>query len=401
MAVLINNGQDQVIHKSGSSGSGGGTNIPGTIVTNGTAFQQYQLPQAATSAGTNMMPSSFIGDSTGNIMSLRNSTNAETLRVYNTYTDTSNGEWGTENWVDTANTLTIGTKKNGTGSARPINFVTGGTNAMTLAENGNVGIGTTSPAVKLDVVGNAKILASSGATLTLQNQGSYNNVVFQANNIIGSPVVTITGLGTTFNGTVSMGAISGTGLTVTGTSFNAVNSQWKDAGNNPMVTILDSASGSSSIATGIMGIGTTTPSSSLTIQSASGITPFLVLNSTGTGLMKILENGNVGIGTNAPSEKLEVLGNIKVSGNLQGSGFGSTSTAAAVTIAATGWTNTYGFNAHVLLEGTAMTFVIYNSVNTPVYTNAAVIANATVPLPKDGAVVITAGTGVSGRAVPW
>jgi hypothetical protein len=45
-------------------------------------------------------------------------TSAETLRVYNAYTDASNGEWGGFDWATTPNVLTIATQHNGTGLAR-------------------------------------------------------------------------------------------------------------------------------------------------------------------------------------------------------------------------------------------------------------------------------------------
>ena len=58
----------------------------------------------------------------------RNSTNAQGRRIYNTYTDASNGEWGYDgSWLPTANVLTYGTDKNGTGGARNIQFLVGGT----------------------------------------------------------------------------------------------------------------------------------------------------------------------------------------------------------------------------------------------------------------------------------
>jgi len=57
------------------------------------------------------------------IVAQRNGTNAQTLRVYNTYTDASNYERGVFDWTTTANTLTIGAQATGTGALRPIDFV--------------------------------------------------------------------------------------------------------------------------------------------------------------------------------------------------------------------------------------------------------------------------------------
>lgn len=48
---------------------------------------------------------------------------ATNLRVYNARTDASNGEWGGFDWKTTPNTLTIGTKANGTGIGRAVAIV--------------------------------------------------------------------------------------------------------------------------------------------------------------------------------------------------------------------------------------------------------------------------------------
>src|SRR6266576_231892 len=64
------------------------------------------------------------------ILAQRDGTNAQTLRVYNTFTDASNYERGVLDWTTTANTLTIGTEKAGTGSTRNIKFLVGGTLAF-------------------------------------------------------------------------------------------------------------------------------------------------------------------------------------------------------------------------------------------------------------------------------
>ena len=64
----------------------------------------------------------------------RSGTIAQSYRVYNTYTDANNGEWGGFDWQTTPNALTIGTQKNGTGAVRGT-IVTGG--------NANIDFGAT------------------------------------------------------------------------------------------------------------------------------------------------------------------------------------------------------------------------------------------------------------------
>jgi len=55
-----------------------------------------------------------------NTLAQRNSTNAQAFRLYNTYTSSSVGEWLSIDWTTTANTATISTKANGTGTVRTL-----------------------------------------------------------------------------------------------------------------------------------------------------------------------------------------------------------------------------------------------------------------------------------------
>jgi hypothetical protein len=64
------------------------------------------------------------------ILAQRRTTNAQTFRVYNTFTDASNYERGAFEWL--ANVLTIGTENAGTGSVRSVSFIRGGSTLLTL-----------------------------------------------------------------------------------------------------------------------------------------------------------------------------------------------------------------------------------------------------------------------------
>lgn len=55
-----------------------------------------------------------------NRLDLRNSTSAQQFRVWNTYTDSSNGEWGGMDWQTAANELSVGAFANGTGTKRQL-----------------------------------------------------------------------------------------------------------------------------------------------------------------------------------------------------------------------------------------------------------------------------------------
>jgi len=67
----------------------------------------------------------FVYRDAANTLAQRNSTTAQTLRVYNTFTDPSNYERAVFDWGITSNILTIGTQMQGTGSQRHITFVAG------------------------------------------------------------------------------------------------------------------------------------------------------------------------------------------------------------------------------------------------------------------------------------
>lgn len=71
-----------------------------------------------------------------NTLGQRNSTNAQTFRLYNTYTDASNYERGFFRW--NSNVLEVGTEKLGTGAARNLNFQTDGTSRWTIDTAGRL-----------------------------------------------------------------------------------------------------------------------------------------------------------------------------------------------------------------------------------------------------------------------
>lgn len=83
-------------------------------------------------------------------------------------------------------------------------------------------------------------------------------------------------------------------------------------------------------------------------------------------------------------------------------GFASGASDSAVTIAATGWTNTFGKNAVVYTTGTNVTYTVYNGAGTAIYTNLTTtgVLDTSVLLQPDGKVIIS-GTAVFGRATPF
>jgi hypothetical protein len=84
------------------------------------------------------------------IFAQRNGTNAQAYRVANTYTSSTNNEYGVMDWRTTTNTLRIGSSKgSGGGSNRAVHFIMGDAIEMRFDTDGNVvlpALPTTAPA---------------------------------------------------------------------------------------------------------------------------------------------------------------------------------------------------------------------------------------------------------------
>lgn len=85
------------------------------------------------------MDVTLVRDAAANLAQ-RDGTNAQTFRVYNTYTNDTNYERAFLSW--SSNELLIGTDKLGTGVARPVKFQTSGTTRGGITASGNVYVGS-------------------------------------------------------------------------------------------------------------------------------------------------------------------------------------------------------------------------------------------------------------------
>lgn len=131
-----------------------------------------------------------------NVLGVRSSTSAQGVRIYNTFTSSTNFERGVFDWTTTSNTLLVGTQKgSGGGTARAMQLVTDGTaravfeattyNTTLLANAGSYGSGsgvlflgnattvpTTNPSdggILYVEAGALKYRGSSGTITTLAN----------------------------------------------------------------------------------------------------------------------------------------------------------------------------------------------------------------------------------------
>lgn len=187
---------------------------------------------------------------------------------------------------------------------------------ITILRDGNVGIGTVTPTAKLNVFG-------SGAVIFAQGSTNVGDISIAAGDAMANGRTAF--LGWRYNGGNPYGFVE---------TF---------AGATPLV--LQSGGGN-------VGIGTVTPNYKLHIKTSSGANyiqvdttdvsntgviystngtikwytqndvtndKYSLLNSSNSPVLNVLQNGNVGIGTANPNEKLDVAGNIK-SSSLAGTG---------------------------------------------------------------------------------
>ena len=188
------------------------------------------------------------------------------------------------------------------------------TDLLTIADSGNVGIGTTNPGYPLDIVGFAN--SSSGFRVT---DGTIDNRISWSSGNVG------------FFGTISNHPIA----------FNT----------NSIERVRITSSGN-------VGIGTTSPNSWAQLETTGTVAVggILYIKSSqkiqgltgfpgGAGNLSINpDGGNVGIGTTSPSEKLHVSGNLRVTGAFVDSSasVGSAGTVLSSTNTGTAWVGASG-----------------------------------------------------------
>jgi hypothetical protein len=119
----------------------------------------------------------IVQEGASNVLAQRNGANAQTFRVYNTFTDASNYERGVMDWTTTANTLTIGTQQLGTGQARQVNIAAPlhlGYTSGTPTANSCAGFALTTGSS--DVAGKVTFTSATACSITFAN--AFTNAPF-------------------------------------------------------------------------------------------------------------------------------------------------------------------------------------------------------------------------------
>jgi hypothetical protein len=202
--------------------------------------------------------------------------------------------------LDTADTTYTNRAWNITniGSAGSLFFGRNGLDVLVMKNDGNVGIGTTSPVVKLAVKSSQEQLTLSegdlrGATFDYRSSTGNLNIATNGINARTNPQFTLD-----LNGNVGIGTASpNKKLTVYGGNDNGI---WVDSSGSQYTSIAWGNNGSEKAN---IAYDNTNANFALTAYGASNT----VFTNNSSERMRITSAGNVGIGTTSPTAKLEIV----------------------------------------------------------------------------------------------
>lgn len=233
------------------------------------------------------------------------------------------------------------------GNSMRFNVFNGGgpSTVMTLVGTGDVGIGTTTPSAKLAITGTAgtgDIFRIASSTNTSLLSVDYTGALTLGAGSAASPIIklggsTNTGIFQAGSGMISFSSggselfrvSSGSIVYNFASSFIMGNGTKIGFNTSPDIYLARSSASALEINNGTTGVwrdlivrnlsfGTTSTSTTLTLQGEAGKDLISVASSTGTSLLTMTQAGNLGIGTTTPDQALVVVGSIRSTSLLGG-----------------------------------------------------------------------------------